>query len=314
MLQIAHDVAPAASCASPRRSAACSTSPTTSARCAKKGTCGADVVVDDVTYFEEPYLLRLRRSPTRSTTSPPRAPTTSPPPATPAEQQSWNSEVRLVPTREGRQGHQPRLQRRRPGAVRRRAAGHEPGHGHRRRAGARPRRGRRHPDLQWDDPVDVDGATLGDPLFTRDRRDHRGRTRRRRSPSPPTADQVGKKVQFRTDAIPSGTTDLILTVTGAGRHRTSASRHRLLAGAARHQADPGRCLHDHDHRVRRRRPATSRWRSGRCPLRRRSPTDFNLLLFDGDGTFLGAIADLNPLSGRPHRRSRTSTGSPTSRS
>src|SRR4029078_6642662 len=67
-------------------------------------------------------------------------------------------------------------------------------------------------DVQWDDPFDPNGTTFGAAIF------HATGNITNANPSPsfeftPTAAPVGKTVQFRHDAIPSGTTDLVLTVT-----------------------------------------------------------------------------------------------------
>ena len=43
-------------------------------------------------------------------------------------------------------------------------------------------------------------------------------------------------------------------------------------------------------------------------------TDFNLLLFDAEGAFIGAIADQNTLSGRPIELTRARRAPATSRS
>ena len=58
----------------------------------------------------------------------------------------------------------------------------------------------------------MDGPTIGDPGSPTGARSPQA------DPEPtftftPTAEQVGKTVRFRADAIPSGTTDLILSVT-----------------------------------------------------------------------------------------------------
>ena len=152
-------------------------------------------------------------------------------------------------------------------------------------------------NVQWDDPTDLDGARLGDPYFT-----GTGEiTDAEPAPSltyTATPDQVGKIVQFRTDAIPSGTTDLILTVTGPDGRRigsidTGSSPETLATRLT--QAGPytitvtgfDGAAGDFTVDVR---PVLSV---------SKVKTDFNVLLFDTAGTFVGAAADLNALTGRP---------------
>jgi hypothetical protein len=105
-------------------------------------------------------------------------------------------------------------------------------------------------------------------------------------------------VLFRTDAIPSGSTDLILTVTAPdgtvlGRVDTGSSPEVLATTLS--QAG--------DYTV-----TVSGFNGDKgdftvevLPVLAPSAvsTDFNLLIFDPDGNFLGAVADQNRLSGRP---------------
>ena len=70
----------------------------------KKGQCGADVVVDDVELLRRADVLRRHRSPTPSTTWPPRASTTSPPPATTARSSRGTPRSRLIPAKQGVKG------------------------------------------------------------------------------------------------------------------------------------------------------------------------------------------------------------------
>ena len=157
-------------------------------------------------------------------------------------------------------------------------------------------------DLQWDDPFDLDGATFGNPYFSATGEITKSK------PAPTftfnaTPSQVGKQVQFRTDAIPSGTTDLVLTVTAPdgtvlGEVDTGASPEVFVTTLK--QAGPYKIT------VSGFEGATGDFTVDVRPVVSPSKvtTDFNLLLFDAEGAFIGAIADQNTLSGRPDRAHR----------
>jgi hypothetical protein len=296
MLQIAHDVAPASKlCFATANGGLIHFADNIRALANKKGKCGADVVVDDVGYFEEPFFSDsvlsdaiddVAAKGTHYFTSA----------GNDGVAQSWNSKVRLINAKRGVKGtnidlsdvdpalYDGGLQDMNPGEGTDIAQSIALGDG-----GIL--------NVQWDDPVDVDGATLGKPLFS----DTGEITAADPEPSftfKATADQVGKTVLFRTDAIPSGTTDLILTVTAPdgselaevdtgtspeqlGAKLTQAGNYTIKVSG--YDGDRGDFTVDVL-------PVTS-------PSK--VTTDFNLLIFDGDGNYLGPIDDLNQLSGRP---------------
>lgn len=151
-------------------------------------------------------------------------------------------------------------------------------------------------DLQWDDPLDLDGPHLGTPYLAT------GGTLS--APEnvasvtfTPTSAQLGTEVQFRADAVPSGRTDLILRVTapdGTVLGTADATTTPEVLPATLDQ--PG------DYRI-----DVSGYRNATGPftldVRPVQPsavtTDLNVLFFDADGTFLDAAADVNARTGRP---------------
>ena len=113
-----------------------------------------------------------------------------------------------------------------------------------------------------------------------------------------TAAQVGSTMEFRTDAIPSG---LDRPDPVGDRPRREEPRRRstpALPGGAGHEAGQGRA---YTITVTGFRGATGDFTVDVLPVLSpsKTTTDFNLLVFDDDGTFLGALSDLNTLSGRP---------------
>ena len=208
------------------------TSATSTSRCSP--TASLSDAIDDVA-AQGRALLQLRRQRGRRS-------------------KSWDSRVRLVPAKQGVKGTNLDLSRGRPGAVRRRPAGHEPRRRHRRRPGhASSATDGGMIDLQWDDPVDLDGATFGDPLLSRPPARSRTRTRRRASTFTPTADQVGQQVAVpHRRASRRGPRTSILSVDRPRRHRpgrrsTPAPRPRCLPPPCPRPAT----YDDHDHRLRR---------------------------------------------------------------
>lgn len=149
-------------------------------------------------------------------------------------------------------------------------------------------------DLQWDDPVDPNGAPLGDPLI-----DTTGEITAAHPvaaiPFNGTADQTIRAI---VDAVPSGSTDFILTL-------------KDPAGNVMQQVDTGTSPEIVVQKL----PTTGTYTfeiSGYGgdlgdftfkvqPVLGNShtTTDLNALFFDSDGHFLFAASDLNQLSGKP---------------
>ena len=165
MLQIAHDVAPGAKlCFATAFNGLLSFADNIRRLADKNGKCGADVVVDDVGYFEEPFFSdsalsdaidEVAAKGTHYFTSA----------GNDGVAQSWNSKVRLLDAERGVKGtnidltgvdpalYDGGLQDMNPGRGTDIAQDIALGDG-----GLL--------NVQWDDPFDVDGATIGQPLFT----------------------------------------------------------------------------------------------------------------------------------------------------
>jgi len=149
-------------------------------------------------------------------------------------------------------------------------------------------------DFQWDDPVDPNGAPLSDPVFET--------TGEITAADPvaeiPFAGSAGQTIRGLVDAVPSGTTDFILTLKDPAQNvlqviDTNTSPEVLVQTLAQtgtytfevsgFEGDLG----DFTFEVRNVLGAS------------RTTTDLNVLLFDPDGNFLFALNDLNRLSGHP---------------
>ena len=296
MLQIAHDVAPGSKlCFATSSGGMIQFADNIRALADKRGKCGADVVVDDTGYTEEPFFSdsvlsdaidEVAAKGTHYFTAA----------GNDGVAQSWNSRVRLLDAEEGVRNTNIDLSGVDPALYDGGLQDMNPGDGTDIAQSIALGDGGLL-NVQWDDPVDVDGATIGDPLLS----DTGEVTEADPEPTftfTATEAQVGSTVLFRTDGIPSGSTDLILTVTAPdgneiGSIDTGSSPEQLATKLTQagdysitvsgYEGDTGDFTVDVV-------PVTS-------PSK--VTTDFNLLFFDGEGSFLGSSADLNPLSGRP---------------
>jgi hypothetical protein len=297
MLQIAHDVAPASKlCFATAEGGLLNFAANVRHLANKNGRCGADVEVDDVTYFDEPMFSDSPLSDAIDHVAAHGVQYFSSA-GNDGQQNAWQSKVRLVPAKPALRHTNLDFSNVDPalysGGLQDAAPGPKTDVAQTMRLG--PAGGVF--DFQWDDPVDVDGATYGAAIF----KDTGVITKAKPAASfkfTPTAAQLGSTVEFRTDAIPSGTTDLILSVdapdgTNLGTIDTGTSPEVLdtkLTQAGTYTititgfgGDTGDFTVDV-------RPVLA-------PSK--VTTDFNALFFDKAGHFLGALADLNRLSGRP---------------
>ena len=303
MLQIVHDVAPAAKlCFATAFNGDVGFADNIRALADRDGPCKADVIVDDVSYFNEPfYSDGVISAAVDDVTAAGVSYFSSA--GNSGDQNAWRSPVRLVPSSGVDTAAQsagldfsevdPALY---AGGLQDMRTGRgtdiaqtlaiEPGGGLF--------------DLQWADPVDTDGPDLADPFFS----DTGDLTAANSEDGveytvPVGDDLVGQDVLFRTDGIPSGTTDLILdvvtpsgeelgpvdtgaspevlptTITEAGDYTVVVSGFGGATGDF--TVDASRILA----------PAAT-------------TTDFNALFFTTDGDYLGSVGDDNTQTGQPN--------------
>ena len=144
MLQIVHDVAPASRlCFATAFNGLLGFADNIRRLADKKGKCGADVVVDDVSYLDEPMFSDSPLSDAIDDVAAKGTHYFSSAGNDGAGRLERAGEAHRC--QEGGQGHQPGPLRRRPRSLQRRPAGHGPGSGQRRRADALLRRRRRLP-------------------------------------------------------------------------------------------------------------------------------------------------------------------------
>jgi hypothetical protein len=296
MLQIAHDVAPAATlCFATAQVGEVQFAQNIRRLADPQGPCGADVIVDDIVYFDEPMFSDgivsdavddVARQGVHYVTSA----------GNQGGNQSWDAPLRLVDADGALEGTNLDLR-----AVDK--ALYDGGFVDLRQGGGvdvaqtlalGPQGGLI--DLQWDDPVDLDGPTLGRPWFSASGT-ITGAERTAAFTFTPSDEQRGRTVQFRADGIPSGTTDLVMTVTAPDGTvlATSDSGSSETFAAALDQ--PGAYRVD----VAGYQGETGDFTLDVSPVEEPSgvTTDLNLLLFAPDGTFLGDAADVNVATGRP---------------
>ncbi|MFD3444093.1 S8 family serine peptidase [Microbacteriaceae bacterium 4G12] len=297
MLQIAHDVAPAAKlCFATAFGGLLTFAQHVRDLADDSGPCAADVVVDDVIYFSEPFFSDSALSDAIDDVAAEGVHYFSSA-GNQGNQQAWDAPVRLLPAEEAAAGSNLDLADIDPALYSGGLQDMDPGDGTDAAqtitlAGAGGLL-----NVQWDDPVDPDGPTLGEPLFsaTGEITDQ--------DPEPSftftaTAEDVGRSVLFRTDAIPSGTTDLILAVTAPDgtvlAEIDTGSSPELYSTVLPEAGDYTITISGFQ-------GAQGDFVVEVLPVvaPSRVSTDFNLLLFDMEGNFVGAVADVNTATGRP---------------
>ena len=297
MLQVIHDIAPDAKlCFATAFSGEVGFANNIRALADPKGKCRADVIVDDVSYFDEPFFadgilndavddvaklgVQYYSSAGNS-----------------GDDNGWSAPVRLLPASKALKGTDLDLTGVDPALYDGGFADANPGAGTDVAQTVTTGADGGLLDLQWDDPTDYDGSTIGDPYFT-DQGELTTPTSEVVSTFTPTAAQIGEQVQFVVDGVPSGTTDVVITLTKPdgtviGPIDTATSPEQIVttlnqAGAYRLSVTgfDG---------------STGPFTVTVSPILAPSKvtTDFNALIFDADGNYLGALADANRLSGRP---------------
>ncbi len=299
MLQIAHDIAPASKlCFASAFNSEVGFADNIRKLADKKGQCGADVIVDDVIWFDEPMFSDgIVADAVDDVTA--KGVHYFSAAGNEGEDNSWDSKVNLIPAKKGLKGTNLDFSEVDPSLYDGGLQDMDPGSGtdvaQDVRLGADPNGATF--DVQWDDPTDLNGATYGSPLYTASGSitDAKPATTFTFNA---TSAQVGQQVEFRVDGVPSGSTDVIIEVTdpdgnSTGEIDTVTSPETFTttlkkAGAYKitvtgYDGSVG----DYTVVVR---PITA-------PSK--VTTDFNVLFFEADGTFIGASADDNRLSGRP---------------
>lgn len=296
MLQVAHDVAPGAElCFATAQSGEVRFAENIRRLADPAGPCGADVMVDDIVYFDEPMFSDGIVSDAVDEVAA-RGVHYFSAAGNQGSNQAWDAPVHLVSADEARAGSNLDLDDVDPAlydggfADLRQGSGVDVAQD----VSLAARGGL--VDLQWDDPVDLDGPTLGRSFYS-DAGTVTSADRTTTFTFTPTEEQQGRTVQFRADGIPSGSSDLVMTVTapdGRVLVRSDAAASEVFSaeldqrGAYRvevsgYEGETGDFTFDIS------------------PVEQPSAvsTDLNLLVFDLDGHFLGDSADVNAATGRP---------------
>ncbi|MBZ5740643.1 S8 family serine peptidase [Nocardioides mangrovi] len=300
MLQIVHDIAPAAKlCFAQAGEGQVGFANNIRALADKSGACGADVIVDDVGYGDEtPYADNLISDAIDDVTAD--GVTYFSAAGNGGDHQAWSAPVHLVGKAAGTKGTNLDFKHVDPALYAGGLEDMDPGKGTDvgQTIDLVPSSGAQIL-VSWNDPVDVNGASVGDPYYENtgtltDDNTEDGVT----FDFTPTDDQLGNEVLLTTDGVPSASVDLILDLkkpdgTEIGPVDTGSSPERLATALDQ----PGTytiTVSGYD-------GATGDFTVDMSPVLAPSKvtTDFNLLIFDKSGNYLGVVGDDNTLSGRP---------------
>jgi hypothetical protein len=299
MLQITHDIAPASKlCFASAFNSEIDFADNIRKLADKKGKCGADVLVDDVGYFDEPMFSDGIIADAIDDVAAKGAHYFSSA-GNDGEDSSWNSKVHLVPAAKGLKGTNLDFSQVDPSLYDGGLQDMNPGSGidvaQDAHLGSDPNGAAF--DVQWNDPTDLKGASFGNPYYTAS-----GSITAAKPATTftfkATSGEVGQQVEFRADGVPSGSTDVILEVTdpdgnSSGEIDTSTSPEIFATTIAK--------AGNYKIKVTGFDGATGPYTVDVRPITApsRVTTDFNVLMFDADGNFIGDSTDQNILSGRP---------------
>ena len=213
MLQIVHDVAPAAKlCFATADGGDIGFADNIRKLADKSGPCKADVIVDDVGYFDEPFFSDGPINDAIDAVTAKGVHYFSAA-GNDGEEQSWDSPVRLIPAAQGVKGTNLDFSQVDPSLYNGGLQDMNPGSGTDVAQDVVLGDGGGLMNVQWDDPVDVNGAQYGKTFLSKQGALTTTQPTRSYTFQVTQAD-LGHKLLARTDAIPSGTTDLTLSLTG----------------------------------------------------------------------------------------------------
>ncbi len=298
MLQIVHDVAPAAKlCFATADDGQVGFANNIRALASKSGPCKADVIVDDIDYLDEPFFSdgvvgdavdAVTKQGVQYFSAA----------GNEGIQQAWDSPVRLIPAAQGLKGtnldfsdvdptlYDGGLQDMNPGPGTDVAQNLLIG------AGGTV-------DVQWDDPFDLDGIKLGPSMYSAKGTLTDTKPEQSFKVNAP-ASMVGQKMQVTADGVPSGEVDLVLTVTDpdgnvVADHIDNTTSPEIYAATVKKAGTYTITVSGFE-------GETGPFTLDVSPIvtPSKTTTDFNLLFFSEDGQFLAATTDENPLTGRPN--------------
>ena len=291
MLQLVHDVAPGARlCFATALRGELSFAQNIRALADPQGPCRADVIVDDIAYFDEPFFSRGALSDAVDDVAAQGVHYYSAA-GNQGDRQTFQSPLRIVPADGATAGTNIQLSGVDPALYAGGFLDFDPGPGQdiAQDVGVD---GSGILDLQWDDPVEVNGPPLGDPLLAT--------TGELTADQPtariPFAGTEGQHIRATVDAIPSGSTDLVLFLQGPD-------------GGLLDEADTGSSPESIDFTL----PETGTYTfvvlgfDGALgdftfdvrPVLSSTLTDLNVLVFDANGRLVSVASDDNRVTGRP---------------
>jgi hypothetical protein len=294
MLQIVHDIAPRArECFATANTGQVGFADNIRRLADPRGRCGADVIVDDVHYFAEPMFsdgivgdavdeVAARGVHYFSSAG------------NGSDQQSYAAPLRIVSPQNATAGTNIKLAGVDPALYSGGFQDFDPGSGTD-IAQNMSARGLSIMSFQWDDPFDPNGPDLGDPLVSAS-----GELTAGEEEDDYTFQGTGgQTILAVVDGVPSGSTDVVIELRDAagnvlvGPIDTGTSPEQIVATLPADGTYTLAVMPFED--------ATGPYTVDVRPVlsETRTTTDLNVLLFNANGNFLGAFADMNRISGQP---------------